>query len=649
MTSLDSTPRPFRVTIYEDDSDLVGVDVSSMVLDGVALQQSPLDMEDPVVCTAEFTLIGDSDGSDPVDLDPDTSTYIRPGARVLFEYRNYAGVWREVPWGARQVIAFATATRPDAIDPGQIWDVWKVEIRCQQTLKQQQWIESSFDAEYGTTAPGRFTTEEQLGEFRTYDVLAQRICEAKDLNFAPQPGDPIPTMAYNTYVAHDPRTADSALATLQRFLASNPDTSGQTYSLWQDNLERVRIARANLTTTRQPSDLLLNARWEKDSNDLISFKPINQQRQQMPGKLRVTGIARFSVRKKNPLISVTRSPADGATTPTEIQEAYSYDYNSWAGATRTIITQTRVPKRQIIEGAVGSVVLERVETQKEYDLLSGRRLSRVTIRRYGPRHLADESESTEEILLTREEQQYSYNSDGTLASVRTIKSAVPTLAQIEAAEDERLTLRGASASIDVIQSGGGSAWSKSKFRAFNLERQSDLIAYQPITNANTPDSRPQATETQENPWYTKEIPIFYDRELRYNNVPLSKRVKPIDVGAYIFGGQRFSQLADNLALREAGSYSQYKIKFPLTDAVADAWTRPGMGIVVYDYLTDKTKVFGAFGVSTILFDNDSLECLVNAEYIGTIEDGALITAAEVARVTLDGQLRVTLDDQVRVI
>jgi hypothetical protein len=646
---MDTTARRFRVTIFEDEADTVGVDVSALVEEDIAHQRSLFEMESPISCNAEFVLVGNSDGSDGINLDPDTSTVIRPGAPVLFEYRNDAGTWRLVPWGARQVIRFAKAIRPDAIDPGQPWDVWRVRIRCQQTLKQQQELEAAFDAEYGTTAPGRFTTEEQLGAFRDYTVLATRICTAKDLNFAPQSGDPTPTFEYNTVINYDPRTADSALAFLHKFIYCNPDTSGQAYYLWQDNQQRVRIGRANLTTTRVSGDTLLNARWEPYSEDLISFKPVEEESQQMPGKLRVTAVARFSVRKRNPLISVTRSPADGATDPTQIQEAYSYDYNSWAGAIRTLITRTTVPKRQIIEGATGSVMLERVVTEKQYDLLSGRRLSRVLILRFGPRHLADESESTEELLLTREEQVYSYNSDGTLSSVRTIKSAVPTLAQIEADENERLQQKGISATIDQLTSGGGKEWAKTKFRAYNLDRQSDLIAYQPVSNANTPDARPQATETQENPWYTKEVPIFRDRVLNYNGIPVSKRVKTVDVGAFVFGGQRFNQLADNLALREAGEYSQYTIKFPLTDAIANAWEKPGLGLIVYDYLSDKTKVFGSFGGETIVFGRDTVECLVNAEYIGTIEDGAMVTPGEIVRVTLDGQVRVTLDDIARVV
>ena len=108
-------------------------------------------------------------------------------------------------------------------------------------------------------------------------------------------------------------------------------------------------------------------------------------------------------------------------------------------------------------------------------------------------------------------------------------------------------------------------------------------------------------------------------------------------------------MADNLALREAGEYSQYTIKFPLTDAIANAWEKPGLGLIVYDYLSDKTKVFGSFGGETIVFGRDTVECLVNAEYIGTIEDGAMVTPGEIVRVTLDGQVRVTLDDIARVV
>ena len=115
---IDATARAYRVTIYQDDADLVGTDVSNLVSDeGIGLQRSPLDIETPISCTGEFTLVENSNNSGGINLDPDTSTYIRPGARVLFEYQNYADAWVEVPWGARQVIAFATADRPDSIDP----------------------------------------------------------------------------------------------------------------------------------------------------------------------------------------------------------------------------------------------------------------------------------------------------------------------------------------------------------------------------------------------------------------------------------------------------------------------------------------------------------------------------------------------------
>jgi hypothetical protein len=646
---IDTTARAFRVTIYRDDADQVGTDVSDLVGDRVALQRSPLDIESPIACTAEFNLIANSNNVEGINLDPDSSTYIRPGAPVLFEYQNYAGVWREVPWGARQVIAFATPDRPDSIDPGQPWKPWSVEIKCQQTLKQQQWLESAFDAEYGATAPGNFETPEQIGEYRSYIILATGICRAKGLNFAPQPGDPTPTMEYNCRIGYDPLTADSALAFLQKFLYCNPDTSGYTYTLWQDNQNRVRIAKVNLTTVRSQSELLFNARWELHSEDLITFKPINQQRQQMPGQLRVTAIARFDEFKTNPLISTEKSPADGATNPTQIKEFEVYDYNNWVFAERFIQTKLTVPAAQIKKDAIGDVVLEKVETTKEYDLYENRRLFQTTVHRFGPRHLLDEQGSFQEVELTKEIKTYNYNFDGTLRSIRTQFSAAPKLIQADAAPGQELNLVGANSKIELIQSGGDSAYSKGRANAFNLERQSDLIAYQPTSNANTPDSRPAQAETQEIPWVTRSLPIFQTRSLLYNNVPISNRVKTIPIGAFVFDGSRMTQLADNLALREAGSYSQYEIKFPLLDAIAATWEKPSMGLVVYDYATQKNKVLGSFGGETIVFGRDSVECLINAETIGTIEDGPMITATEVGRITLDGQPRTTLDNLARIV
>lgn len=645
---IDATARAYRITIYQDDADLIGTDVSNLVSEqGLAVQRSPLDIETPIACTGEFTLVENSDNSG-INLDPDTSTYIRPGARVLFEYQNYAGAWGEVPWGARQVIAFATADRPDSIDPGQPWKPWSVEIKCQQTLKQQQWIESAFDAEYGASAPGNFETPEQIGTYRDFATLATGICSAKGLNFAPQPGDPTPTMNYNGYIGYDPQTADSALAFLQKILYCNPDTSGYTYTLWQDNQNRVRIARVNLTTIRQPSELLFTARWELHSDDLISFKPINQQRQQMPGILRVSAIARFDEFKENPLISIERSPADGATNPTQIKEAYSYDHNNWLFGERFIKTKLTVPKAQLKKDAIGDVVLEKVEKTKKYSILSGRRLYGETIRRFGPEILADEKSAFpwREIELTKHENDYNYNFDGTPKSVRTQFSAIPKLVQ---GEGSGLALEGAGSSIDATQSAGGSEFTKTKFRTFNLERQSDLIAYQPISNANTPDSRPAQVETQEIPWVTRSLPIFQTRSLLYNNVPLSNRVKAISIGAFVFNGSRFTQLVDNLLLREAGSYSQYEVKFPLRDAIAQNWTKPGMGLVIFDYAIGKSRVLGSFGGETIVFGVDSVECLINAETIGTVEDGPMLTAAEIGRITLDGQPRTTLDGAPRIV
>ena len=144
-------------------------------------------------------------------------------------------------------------------------------------------------------------------------------------------------------------------------------------------------------------------------------------------------------------------------------------------------------------------------------------------------------------------------------------------------------------------------------------------------------------------------PIFADRLLQYNGVTISNRVKPVSIGNFVFAGEKFGYLADNLALREAGSYTQYAIRFALSDAISSAWTKPGLGLLIYDYLSQKTKVFGSFGGETIVFGKESVECLINAEYIGTTEDGTLITAAEVGRVTLSGQQRVTLDNIARVV
>jgi hypothetical protein len=655
---LNATALPFRITIYRTVLDLVGVVVSGFVSEeGFALQRSPVEMEAPVVCTGTFTLLGNSDGSSGIDLDPDSSDLIRPGAPVYYQYQNYAGVWVEVPWGARQVIAFATADRPDSIEPGEQTKPWSVEIQTQQTLKQQQWIESAFDAEYGKAQPGKFTTAEQIGAYRTLNDLADSICTAKKLPFSPQPGDPAPSMEYNGYVGIDPRTADSALAYLNKILYCNPDTSGKAYFLWQDNQNRVRVGVADLKTTS--TNLLFNYRWELYGEDLITFKPIKQQRQQMPGKLRVHGIAQFDVFKTNPIESTERSGNDGTNEPAQIQTAYSYDYNDWGRGTRFTKTQTTVPANlialpktpssstpSITNATTGDTILERVETTKTYTIFFGRRLEKVVTERYAPKALADGKTETTVILLTRETKTYTYNSDGTVDKVDTQTVAVPNLVQGSAID--KTALKRASSSIDKTRNTGGSAYVTTRFRAVNQERQADNMIYHPGSSSNTPESRPQNAETQEVPWETKQVPLFQDRELLYNGVTLSDRIKTIDVGPVVFGGQRMPQLADNLAIRLSGGYSQYEVKFPLSDATAAAWTKPGLGLKIYDYLTNKTKVFGSFGGETIVFGADSVECLVNAEYLGTVENGNQITPAEVQRLTLSGADRQTLSGATRI-
>lgn len=630
MTSLDATARRYRITIYRDAADTVGIEVGGMVSEeGLAWQESPIEHEAPPTCTAEFTLEANSE-SPSIDLDPDTSTYIRPGAKVYFQYQNYAGAWVDLPRGTRQVIAFATADRPDSTDPGEAAKPWSVEIKCQQTLKQQQWIESSFDPQYNK--------KPYLGTYSTLNDLAIGICQAKDLEFAPQAGDPEPAISYNDRVYYDPRTADSALAFLHKITALNPNTSGKEYGLWQDNQERVRFYETALTTANPT--LLFNSRWEPYGDALISFKAINQTRQQMPGILRVSAIARYAQFKTNPLTSFTRNGD---------QTLESYDYNNWVFAERFIRTITTVPANQVKEGAPGTVTLDRTEILKEYDLLSNRRLARVTTRRFGPQHLADDSGKLNIIELTKEIQEYSYNYDGTLNNTRTQLFAIPKLVQGEAEAGQELALANAGKSIKAHGSGGGFEYSKYRSTAHNLQRQSDLYAYAPVSNANTPDSRPQNTETQEEPWDNVQKPIHQDRVLTYNNVAISKRVKSIDVGAFVFDGARMTQLADNLSYRESGSYSQYEVKFPLSDAIASNWSRPGMRAVIYDALTNRTKVFGLFGGCTIVFGNDSVECLCNAEFLGDLETGDLVGVAEVGRVTMDGQQRVTLDAIARVV
>lgn len=630
---IDTTARTYRITIYRDAADTVGIDVSDWVdEEGLALQRSPVELEAPVTCTAEFTLVGNSDRSDGRQLDPDTSTYLRPGAIVYFQRQNNAGTWVDMPWGTRQVVAFATADRPDSIDPGQPWKPWSVQVQCQQILKQQQWIESAFDPQYGS--------KENLGTYSTLNDLAAGICTAKNLQFVPQTGDPDPAISYNDRVYYDPRTADSALAFLHKITALNPTVGGKEYGIWQDNQGRVRFFETNLTTARLSTDLLFTARWEPYSNDLITFKPINQTRTQMPGILRVRAIARFAEFKPNPLTSVTRN---------DTQTLESYDHNNWPFFQRFIRTITTVPTSQIKENAIGTIALDRTEILKEYSVYDNRRIYRQTTRRFGPQHLADESGELAIIELTKEIKDYAYNADGTLNHTRTQFFAIPKLVQADAAPGQELVLAPASKSITAHNSGGGFEYSKYRSTAHNLQRQSDLYAYAPVSNANTADSRPEAAETQEEPWLQKQVPIFRDRPLLYNGVAISQRVKTIDVGAFVFNGARLPQLATNLAYRESGSYSQYEIKFALSDAIANAWTRPGMGIVVYDYLSNKNKVFGSFGGETIVFGKDSVECLINAETIGTIEDGAIITAAEVGRITLDGEVRATLDGEARII
>jgi hypothetical protein len=650
---LNATARPFRITIYRNALDLVGVVVSGFVNEeGLALQRSPVEMEAPVTCTGRFTLLGNSDGTSGVDLDPDTSDLIRPGAPVLFEYQNYASTWREVPWGARQVIAFATPERPDSIDPGETTGTWSVEIETQQTLKQQQWIESAFDLEYGLTQPGQFATAAQIGLYRNLNDLATGICNAKNLPFSPQVGDPSPSMEYNASIWYDPRNADSALAYLNKIIYCNPDNSGQTYFIWQDNQNRVRVGAANLKTTRTTTDLLLDSRWELYAEDLITFKPIKQKRQQMPGKLRVYGIAQFDVFKTNPIESRETPPDDGTTDSAQIQTTYSYDYNDWNRGTRFTKTETTVPARLVAKAGTsgtafssGGTILDRTETTKTYSIMFGRRLEEVKIERFGPKALADDKTDTSPILLSRETKTYTYNQDGTVDKIDTKTDAVPNL--VQSSVTNKTALVGASRAIDKTTHTGNNSFVKARFRAVNQERQSNNMIYHPGFSSNSPESRPQNAETQEVPWERVQKPLFQDRVLLYNGVTLSDRIKTIDVGTIVFGGGRMPQLADNLAIRLSGGYSQYEVKFPLRDTTASAWAKPGLGLKIYDYLTNKTKIFGSFGGETIVFGATSVECLINAEYLGTVENGNQITPAEVQRLTLGGADRQTLSGATR--
>jgi hypothetical protein len=666
MTSLDLTARRWKITIYQSATDLVGKDISDFVSqDGVILQQSPFTPEAPVTCTAEFTLIADSDGNSALDLDPDTSIYIRPGAPIYFQYYNYAGTLVDVPWGARQVIVFTSPERPDSYDLGGQAMLWSVKVQTQQTLKQQQTIESAFDLEYGQNQPGLFSNPSILGNYRSYISLLTGIGAVKGIPFVPQPGDPVPAFQYNASVTYDPYQADSAFAYVHKLLYYNPNTSGRANGLWQDNAGRMRVFEANLKTTRTQADTLFSANWAPYSADLIAFRNINGQRQQLPGILRVVATARWQVAKTNPLVITQRTQNAGGN-GVQITEAYSSTYIDWSGFKTTIIKRTTVPQSQIVASGGSSVSIggstqgEQETTVKTYtqdqrlwynivtqqwEYINKRILTTSETKREGPAAIATGGASFGNTLLSREVTQYFYKIDDSVDYTITYKYAHPDIVEPGSASVS-IGGDGLVGHQTFLSAYGGAT--NARHSAGNSDTTSQQIVYSPVSNTNAADAVAQNAEVQESPWETKTLAVYRDRILTYNGQTISGRVKTINVGAFVFDGSQLNQLADNLLIREGSAFSQHEIKFALTDDIAAAWTRPGMAVIVDDYLTNKTKVFGSFGGSTIKFGAETVECIINGEYLGTVQGGNQLTAAQTGRVTLSGAQLVSAAGAARV-
>ncbi len=592
---IDISSRKFQVILYKG-TDQEPWDVTGLVApDGISITRQPLTPESPPIVEGQLTLLGD--GAESLNPRENLGRFL-PGNLAHIQLADSTGTLRDAPFGARLRIAEFDFDDGRA-KPGEPPKSPQITIYLTDKLGQARELEPPQDA-----------PDLELGVSTPIKTVVERFLAAKGLTLVTVSGDPVPTATTKAPISYTGK--DSVIEMAHKYLWCAPDAENQSYYLWVDNQEQVRIGALSWTPA--------TAIFETEAKNLVLYKDIQEEKEKLPGKVRVTGVGKVA------------EPRQGT------EKQYVYQYDDQGALYCTTVTWTTVGPQGFSEhrevylrldklfpddyeypGFYFMALAERVITahnflnKRKNFILESTWLPRAKIDR------GDEEFPNRVPKLARNSRtDYVYTVDNRLDRKTSLRKACRALTgQLE--EDQNpFELVTEATECESWKNLYGGKFCRTNTSADGRNRRDSS------STANE-EALPPAPEMQPEPYEIVDKPLEFEIELTYPDIPAGtiKRTKVIDLGEFVLSQVFCERLAKQEAKRVMGAWLAKDLAFAMPDELLLNGWPPGLAVFAARGTGTSDTYLGSGEVITL--DQRQCVCGLTGLWLGTRDTEAVDT------------------------
>lgn len=593
---LNIASRKFEVVIYKGDASPWNV-TNLVSSEGISLTRQALTKESPPIVEGQLTLIGT--GGESLNPRVNLSRFL-PGNLVTIRIADSGGVLRDAPFGARLRI-----NEFDFDDgrgkPGEGQKPPQITLMLTDRLGQAREAEPPTEPE-----------EIEIGQDTAITEVIRQYLEEKQLTLETVSGDPSPTATTKAPIKFTGK--DSVIEMSHQYLWCNPDTAAEARFLWVDNQERVRIGVANLAPT--------TAIFEVTADNLVLYKDIQEEKEKLPGKIKVTATGKLAKPTEDPQPQTTSvfDPAGyliSTTTTSHLTDDTNPQYLQKA-VTRTTVTRSKdvFPDKTWLPAFITS---ERTVNVTWYNKATKRK-DLETESTFQPRGLIDpEAEFPWFPVLARKSQtRFNYDQKSVLLSRQVWRQCARGLKQNAADEEDvnPYTLVTEGGECETYQQINADQYSRSNVSTDDQGQKSS-------TSYANAEALPPAADMMPEPFTIEDVPLEAEFEVDYPGVAAGtiKRTKTIELGEFALTQDHCQRVGEQYLKLVLGGWLAKDIVFPVPDTLLINGWPPGLAMFVArgDNTSDAFLCSG----EVITIDQRTTHLGANGIWLGTRDTGAL--------------------------
>lgn len=598
---IDASARKFKVTLYIGSSGSPW-DVTELVSpEGISITRQPLTMEGPPIVEGQLTLRGS--GSESLNPRENLGRFL-PSNLVHIQVADSTGTLKDLPFGAR--LRIHEFDYDDGRGrPGEPPKLPQITLIVTDVLSQAREAEPPQDAE-----------DMEVGTDTPIQSVVEAFLDAKQLTLVTGSGDPAPTATTKAPITYTGQ--DSVIEMAHKYLWCAPESINQSYYLWADNDEQVRIG----VFSWQPTIAI----FEVLPRDLILYKDILEEKEKMPGRVRGLGVGK-------------KAEPRAGTSPRCIHQ-----YDDQGALYCTTCTWTTVGNQGFSEHREVYMRLDRMFPEDyDYPAFYAMSLSERTITAHNfqngrknfilestwmPSGKIDRGDSENPSLMLRlarnSRTDHFYTPDGRLDRKVALRRACRGLVS-DAGE-------GSNPFEFITEGTECESWRNlygDKFSRFNTS--TDSQNRRDSSSTDNAEALPPASEMQPEAFEIKDVAIEYEAIVGYPGIPAGtiKRTKTLDLGEFVLNQAFCQRLAEQEAKRILGGWLAKDIAFAVPDSLLHNGWLPGLAIFVARG-DDTSDVYLCSGEVITL---DLRQCVVGVTglWMGTRSTGSLIPSGSTTR------------------